>query len=79
MQKWWVLLLRATIQDILLITIKSRIMEFALLGISSLRQINLKLLVSATPLRCTEVLIYIDSRISDLLAVVSLVSLAMST
>lgn len=79
MQKWGVLLLRATVEDILLITIKSFIMEFALLGNSSLGQINLKLLVSATPLRCTEVLIYIDSRISDLPTVVSLVSFAMST
>lgn len=41
-------LLRVTAQDILPTVIKSFMMGFALLGNSSLGQINLKLLVSAT-------------------------------
>lgn len=73
MQKWWVLLVRAIAQDLLLIIIKSFIMGFALLGNSSLGQINPDLLVSATLLRCAAVLVSTGGRISDLPVVVSLV------
>lgn len=47
MQKWCVLLVRYIVPDTLLI-IKSFIMGFAVLGYSSLRQMNLKPQISAT-------------------------------
>lgn len=72
MQKLWVLLVRATAEDILLIIVKSFIIGFALLGNTSLGQINLKLLLHATLFGGAAVLICTGSRISDLPVVVRL-------